>query len=140
MRLVIVTSGYDVQQSVQCCCLVTVQVDRRGLSVIGDSEDRIGPISCSQMNTAAKENVVDTYAMQHRPFDEDSIIVWGGTTERDRTLLVVVAGHMTGIHYRGEIAQRYVIPSSMQQRHIPAGQRWTTCYACFTSLSDTAEC
>ena len=33
-----------------------------------------------------------------------------------------------------------VYSSSMQQRHIPAGQRWTTYYACFTSLPDTAEC
>jgi hypothetical protein len=33
-----------------------------------------------------------------------------------------------------------VYSSSMQQRHIPAGERWTTCYACFTSLPDTAEC
>jgi hypothetical protein len=33
-----------------------------------------------------------------------------------------------------------VHPSSRQQRHIPAGQRWTTCCACFASLPDTAEC
>ena len=43
----------------------------------------------------------DTCTMQHRSFGEDSIMVWVGITERDRTLLVVVAGHLTGIRYRG---------------------------------------
>ena len=47
------------------------------------------------------ERCPDTCAMQHRPFGEDSIMVWVGITERDRTLLVVFAGHMTGIRYRG---------------------------------------
>ena len=55
------------------------------------------------------ERFVDTCVMQHRPFGEGSAMVWGGITERGRTLLVVVAGHLTGIRYRGEIAQRYVI-------------------------------
>jgi hypothetical protein len=36
--------------------------------------------------------------------------VWGGITERGRTPFVVVAGHLTGIRYRDEIVQRYVIP------------------------------
>jgi hypothetical protein len=47
----------------------------------------------------------DTCVMQHRSFGEGSIMVWGGITERDRTLLVVVTGHLTRIRYRGEIAQ-----------------------------------
>jgi hypothetical protein len=47
---VVVTSGYDIQQSVQCCCPGTMQLDWRGVDVIWYSEDRIGPISCSQMN------------------------------------------------------------------------------------------
>ena len=51
----------------------------------------------------------DTCVMQHRPFGEDSIMVWGGITERGRTLLVVVTGNLTGIRYRGELAQWYVI-------------------------------
>jgi hypothetical protein len=51
------------------------------------------------------ERCPDTCVMQHRPFGEDSIMVWGGITERDRTLLVVVTGHLTGIRYRSEIAQ-----------------------------------
>ena len=55
------------------------------------------------------ERCPDTCVMQHRSFGEGSIIVWGGITERGRTLLVVVTGHLTGIRYRGEIAQRYVI-------------------------------
>jgi hypothetical protein len=40
-------------------------------------------------------------------------MVWGGITERGRTPFVVVAGHLTGIRYRDEIVQRYVIRSSM---------------------------
>ena len=47
---VIVTSAHDVQQSVQLCCLCTVQLDWRGVYVIWDSGNRIGPIFCSQMN------------------------------------------------------------------------------------------
>jgi hypothetical protein len=46
----IVTSSHDIQQSVQCFCLGTVQLHWRGVEVIWDSKDRIGPISCSQMN------------------------------------------------------------------------------------------
>ena len=42
--------SHDVQQSVQLCCLCTVQLDWRGVDVIWDSENMIGPISCSQMN------------------------------------------------------------------------------------------
>ena len=34
----------------------------------------------------------------------------GGKTERGRTPLVVVTGHLTGMRYRDEIAQRYIIP------------------------------
>jgi len=45
-----VTSGHDIQQSVQFFCLGTVQPYWRGVDVIWDSEDRIGSISCSQMN------------------------------------------------------------------------------------------
>jgi hypothetical protein len=47
---VIVTSGHKVQQSVHCCCLGNVQLDWRDVDVKWDSENRIGPISCSQMN------------------------------------------------------------------------------------------
>ena len=35
---------------------------------------------------------------------------WEGITERDRTPLVAVTGNLTGIHYRDEIVQRYLIP------------------------------
>jgi hypothetical protein len=37
-------------------------------------------------------------------------MVWGGKTANGRTPLVVVAGNLTGISYRGEIVQPYVIP------------------------------
>jgi hypothetical protein len=36
-------------------------------------------------------------------------VAWGGITEHDRTPLVVVTGNLTGIRYRDEIVQRYVI-------------------------------
>ena len=56
-----------------------------------------------------RERCADTRAMQHRPFGEGSAMVLGGITKRGRTLLVIVAGHLTGTRYRGEIARRYVI-------------------------------
>ena len=56
-----------------------------------------------------RERCADNCAMQHRPFGEGSAIVWWGITKRGRTLLVIVAGHLTGTRYGGEIAQRYVI-------------------------------
>ena len=37
-------------------------------------------------------------------------MVLGGIRERHRTPLVVVAGNLTGIRYRHDIVQRYVIP------------------------------
>jgi hypothetical protein len=40
-------------------------------------------------------------------------MVWGVIAERGRTPLVIVAGNLTGIRYRDEIAQRYVIPGGM---------------------------
>jgi hypothetical protein len=36
-------------------------------------------------------------------------MVWGGITAHGRTPLVVVAGNLTGIRYRDEIVQPYVI-------------------------------
>jgi len=47
---VIIPSGYDVQQSVHFCCLGTMLLDWCGVDITWDSEDMIGPISCSQMN------------------------------------------------------------------------------------------
>ena len=37
-------------------------------------------------------------------------MVWGGITAHSRTPLVIVAGNLTGIRYRDEIVQPYVIP------------------------------
>jgi hypothetical protein len=37
-------------------------------------------------------------------------MVWGGITAHGRTPLVVVAGNLTGIRYRDEMVQPYVIP------------------------------
>ena len=37
-------------------------------------------------------------------------MVWGGITEHDRTPFVVVAENLTGIRYRDDIVQLYVIP------------------------------
>ena len=53
-------------------------------------------------------------------------MVWGCITAHGRTPLVVVAGKLTGIRYRDEIVQPFVIPF-IQQRHISAEQRSTTC-------------
>ena len=39
-----------------------------------------------------------------------SVMVWGGITSHGKTPLVVVAGNLTGIRYRDEIVQPYVIP------------------------------
>ena len=53
-------------------------------------------------------------------------MVWGCITAHGRTPLVVVAGKLTGIRYRDEIVQPFVIPF-IQQRRISAEQRSTTC-------------
>jgi hypothetical protein len=37
-------------------------------------------------------------------------MVWGSITAHGRTPLVVIAGNMTGIRYRDDIVQPYVIP------------------------------
>ena len=48
--------------------------------------------------------------MQRRSFVGGSAMVWGGITERDKTILVVVAGNLIEIRYQGELNQRYVVP------------------------------
>jgi hypothetical protein len=37
-------------------------------------------------------------------------MVWGGITAHSRTPLVILAGNLTGMRYRDEIVQPYVIP------------------------------
>jgi hypothetical protein len=39
-----------------------------------------------------------------------TVMVWGGITAHGRTPFVVVAGNLTGMRYRDEIVQPYVIP------------------------------
>ena len=50
-------------------------------------------------------------------------MVWGVIAERGRTPLVIVAGNLTGIRYRDEIAQRYVIPFIQSQANKVAFQQ-----------------
>jgi hypothetical protein len=45
-------------------------------------------------------------------------MVWGGITAHGRTPLVVVAGNLTGMRYRDEIVQPYVIPFIQAQANI----------------------
>ena len=66
-------------------------------------------------------------------------VVLGVITERGRTALVVVTGNLTAIGINCSALSYSVHPSSGQQRHIPAGQRKTTCCACCTWVHDTAE-
>ena len=47
---VIITSGHDVQHSVQFCCLGTMQLGWYSVDIIWDSEDKIVPIYCSHLN------------------------------------------------------------------------------------------
>lgn len=64
--------------------------------------------------------------MQRRLLVGGSLMVWGGITERDRTLLFVVAGKLSEIHYRGAIIQRYdipVIPAQAKNVTFQQGQR-----------------
>ena len=56
-----------------------------------------------------RECCPDPYAMQHRPFGDGSVMVWGDITKRGRTLLIVISGYLTGTRYKGEIAQPYAI-------------------------------
>jgi hypothetical protein len=48
--------------------------------------------------------------IQRQSFGGGSVMVWGGITAHGRTPLVVVAGNLTGIRYRDEMVQPYVIP------------------------------
>ena len=52
----------------------------------------------------------DACGIQRQSFGGGSVMVWGGITAHGSTPLVVVAGNLTGIHYRDEIVQPYVIP------------------------------
>ena len=56
------------------------------------------------------ERYADACVIQHQSFGGGSVMVWGGITANGRTPLVVVAGNLTGISYRDEIVQPYVIP------------------------------
>jgi hypothetical protein len=51
------------------------------------------------------ERYADAYIIQCQSFGGGSVMVWGGITA-----LVVVARNLTGIRYRDEIVQSYVIP------------------------------
>jgi hypothetical protein len=52
----------------------------------------------------------DVCVIQRQSFGGGSVMVWGGITAHSRTPLVVIAGNLTGIRYRDEIVQPYVIP------------------------------
>ena len=56
------------------------------------------------------ERYADTCVIQRQSFGGGSVMVWGGITAHGRTQLVVVAGNLTGMRYRDEIVQPYVIP------------------------------
>ena len=56
------------------------------------------------------ERYADACVIQRQSFGGGSVMVWGGITAHGRTPLVVVAGNLTGIRYRDEIVQPYVIP------------------------------
>ena len=109
----IVTSGHNVQQSVQCCCIGTVQLDWRIVDIIWYSEDRTGAnilftyesrlhLDSSDGRSRVYRRVGARYvdACVVRSFGGCSVMVWGGITERSRTALVVVAGNLTGMRYR----------------------------------------
>jgi hypothetical protein len=61
------------------------------------------------------ELYADACVIQRQSFGGDSVIVWGGITAHGRTPLVVVAGILTGLRYRDEIVQPYVIPFIQSQ-------------------------
>jgi hypothetical protein len=56
------------------------------------------------------ERYADACVIQCQSFGGGSVMVWGGITAHSRTPLVIVAGNLTGIRYRDEIVQPYVIP------------------------------
>ena len=55
------------------------------------------------------ERYADTCVIQRQSFG-GSVMVWGCITAYGRTPLVVVAGNLTGMRYRDELVQPYVIP------------------------------
>ena len=56
------------------------------------------------------ERYADACVIQRQSCGGGSVKVWGGKTAHGRTPLVVVAGNRTGIRYRHDIVQPYVIP------------------------------
>jgi hypothetical protein len=56
------------------------------------------------------ERYADACVIQRQSFGGGSVMVWGGITAHGRTPLVVVPRNLTGIRYRDEIVQPYVIP------------------------------
>lgn len=55
------------------------------------------------------ERYVDDCVIQRRSFGGGSVMEWECITERCRAPLVLVAVYPTGIRYRYEIVQRYVM-------------------------------
>ena len=55
------------------------------------------------------ERYADACVIQCQSFGGGTVMVWEGKTAHGRTPLVVVAGNMTGIRYRDELVQPYVI-------------------------------
>ena len=68
------------------------------------------PAIRSRVYRRVGERYADACVIQRQSFDGGSVMVWGGITAHGRTPLVVVAGNLTGIRYRDEIVQPYVIP------------------------------
>ena len=64
----------------------------------------------SRVYRCVGERYADACVIQRQSFGGGSVMVWGGITAHGRTPLVVVAGNLTGIRYRDEIVQPYVIP------------------------------
>jgi hypothetical protein len=69
--------------------------------------------------------------------------VWGSITAHGRTLLVVIAGNLTGMRYRDEIVQPYVIPFIPAQANNVTFQQDNArphVARVVRGLSDTAKC
>jgi hypothetical protein len=63
------------------------------------------------------ERFTDACVLERDRFGGGSVMVWGGISHGLKSLLIVIAGNLTGVRYRGEILRPVAVPF-VQQHHL----------------------
>jgi hypothetical protein len=63
------------------------------------------------------ERFADACVLERNRFGGGSVMVWGGISHGLKSLLIVIAGNLTGIRYRDEILRLVAVPF-VQQHHL----------------------